>query len=331
MKHLMNPTTGWASIEGNTTGGIEGPKIKVSSLEELQAAATGDEPAVLLVEGQLKAGEITMGANKTITGMPGAEIHGHIHIKQTRNIVLHNLKIVGYSKNGDWSLDPWCIPEVGCFSGHNAVTITDGSHHICIDHCDISDGTNKNMTITRGSNLVTISWTKFGYSTLRPDCTQSHGPRATGHRGHRFCLLIGHSDDNGAQDTERLKTTIHHCWWGGNISQRMPRVRFGQVHLFNNLYTSTGCDYCIGLGASGDLLVEGNAFVGVTNPVDVDTFSSPSSRLRLRDNIFRSTMGRQPSGKNPGEAFDPSSHYPYHLEPPSQAERQVRSQCGPSL
>ena len=53
---------------------------------------------------------------------------------------------------------------------------------------------------------------------------------------------------------------MHHNWWGEGVDQRMPRVRFGQVHVVNNYYNSSGNSYCVGAGFESDLLVENNVF-----------------------------------------------------------------------
>jgi pectate lyase len=41
------------------------------------------------------------------------------------------------------------------------------------DHCDISDGSDGNLDITNGSDLVTVSWTQFHYSTKRTESRRS--------------------------------------------------------------------------------------------------------------------------------------------------------------
>ena len=38
-------------------------------------------------------------------------------------------------------------------------------HHVWIDHCEVWDAYDGNMDITHGSNWITVSWTKFRYST----------------------------------------------------------------------------------------------------------------------------------------------------------------------
>ncbi len=46
------------------------------------------------------------------------------------------------------------------------------------------------------------------------------------------------------------RITFHHNWWSTNVAERMPRVRFGQVHAFNNYYgtglgTNLDNDHCV--------------------------------------------------------------------------------------
>ena len=61
----------------------------------------------------------------------------------------------------------------------------------------------------------------------------------------------------------------------------MPRVRFGQVHVFNNLFAAPGNNYCVRAARGARLLVEGNTFEGVRSPRDrrpPRTRRPPSSR-----------------------------------------------------
>ena len=122
------------------------------------------------------------------------------------------------------------------------MTVDKSSKNIWFDHDAISDGSDGNLDITHASDFITISYTKFFYSTKRTD------PNDTGAVGHRVCNLIGHSDSNSSEDTGHLNVTFHHNWWADNVMERMPRVRFGKVHVFNNLYTAAGNNYAVGLG-----------------------------------------------------------------------------------
>ena len=82
--------------------------------------------------------------------------------------------------------------------------------------------------------------------------------------------------------------TFHHVWWADNVDQRMPRVRFGQVHVFNSLYTASGDSACIEVGVSCDIRSENNVFQGVSNPVD-STHSNGASIIQSIGNLGSNT------------------------------------------
>jgi hypothetical protein len=46
----------------------------------------------------------------------------------------------------------------------------------------------------------------------------------------------------------------------------MPRVRFGEVHVYNNYYDCSGNNYCIGVGNEAHIRVENNYFNNVDDP-----------------------------------------------------------------
>jgi len=212
--------------------------------------------------------------------------------------------------------DPLLIADV--VNGDDAITISNGAHHIWLDHCDISDGSDGNLDITHASDFITISYTKFFYSTKRTD------PNDTGAVGHRVCNLIGHSDSNSSEDTGHLNVTFHHNWWADNVMERMPRVRFGKVHVYNNLYTAAGNNYAIGLGDNGNVRVENNVFQGVNVPLNIVDYSNAASILQSVGNLFTSTSGNT---AGVGSAFSPS--YSYTLDATSALASSITSNVGP--
>ncbi|MFJ7180718.1 hypothetical protein ACIQXA_30975 [Streptomyces massasporeus] len=92
--------------------------------------------------------------------------------------------------------------------------------------------------------------------------------------GHDKAMLIGIGIGNGNGDTAtgdrgKLRVTLHHNAFE-SVVQRAPRVRFGQVHVYNNRYDVTGADYRYSLGVSTEsrIHVENNAF-HAPGPVEV--------------------------------------------------------------
>ncbi len=75
-------------------------------------------------------------------------------------------------------------------------------------------------------------------------------------------MLIGNSDSNVA-DEGKLHVTLHHNYFH-NVVQRMPRVRYGQVHMYNNYFASDTANgeyayaYSLGVGKHSQIYAESN-------------------------------------------------------------------------
>jgi pectate lyase len=312
---------GWASVGAGTTGGGSATPQTVTTLAALNAAAAGSGAAVIYVTGVLPNGAVTIGSNKTIVGLCGAEIHGHVDIVGSSNVIVRNIKIVGYGV-GNCALDPSYDSAVGCSSGNDAVTVERGNH-IWFDHDDISDGTDGNLDITLGADDITVSWTKFHY-TARTDNT---GNDSTGAAGHRYSNLIGGSDNSSA-DMGKLNITWHHNWWADRVVERQPRIRYGQNHLFNNLWTSSGDNYCVRAGTNAHILLENNAFVGVKTPTEFNnTADQGTSYITFMNNLVSGGSGTPATGGG-GTPFTTPS-YAYVLDANSNVQTLVQVGAGP--
>jgi pectate lyase len=257
---------GWAAVAGNgvntTTGGGNAPMQVVTNLAQLQAAVAGTNAAVIGVRGNMAPGDVRIGSNKTIVGLCGAQIHGHVEINGSTNVIVRNIEIVGFSP-GNCALDPGFDASVGCSSGDDAVIIQRNSHHVWFDHCIVRDGTDGNLDISNGANFVTISFTKFMYTPR----TDNVGSDSTGAAGHRYSNLVGGTDEpDDFDDANSLNVTWHHNWWADNVVERQPRIRFGQNHLYNNYWNSDTANYCVRAGIESNILLEGNVFDGVDDP-----------------------------------------------------------------
>jgi pectate lyase len=311
-----SPLVGWAAVDGmgtpTTTGGGTAAPMVVTTQAAFTSAIGGTTARVIHVNGNF-TGNFGIGSNKTIIGVCGAELHGHIGVSNASNVIIRNLKIVGYGV-GNCALDPSYDSSVGCSSGADAVSVSN-SHHVWFDHCDVSDGTDGNLDINNGSDFVTISWTKFHYSPR----TDNSGNDSTGASGHRFSNLIGSADDVPA-DVGHLNITWHHDWWADNVNQRMPRSRNGKIHLYNNLFTSVGNSYCTNAGFQTHLLVENNVYNGVKNPLQPDA----NGDMLARGNQFTGTSGTTTAN---GTGFTPP--YQVTLEAVSGVQAAVMAGAGP--
>lgn len=50
----------------------------------------------------------------------------------------------------------------------------------------------------------------------------------------RFASLVGSGGGDHPEDEGKLHVTYHHNWWAQNVNQRMPRVIYGDGHIYNN-------------------------------------------------------------------------------------------------
>jgi pectate lyase len=297
---------GWASVAGlgleGTTGGEGGELVEVSTLEDFRREAGLVEPRIIVITGVIGDGSrVEIASHKTVYGSVGAEYHGSLRVDNGFNVIVRNLKVIG--NNCSDSPDD-------CSGGSDAFGITSSSHHVWVDHCEVLNGSDGNLDVNDGSDYVTISWTKFSYTGGRTN-------------GHQFSNLVGSGDDVPT-DAGRLRVTYHHDWWADNVQERMPRVRYGQVHLFNNLYTPSGNNYCIGLGFYANVLTENNLFVDVQDPIQASKYSNAESVLVSRGDLFLGTSGVT-AGKA-GTVFDPP--YEYTLDNAETLDGLVREGAG---
>jgi pectin methylesterase-like acyl-CoA thioesterase len=126
-------------------------------------------------------------------------------------------------------------------------TITDAP--VTDDTLPIENGKTKQchdgaIDITKGADLITVS---YNVVTL-----------------HDKTMLIGGSDSQ-TSDAGKLRITIANNVFSG-ITQRVPRVRFGQVHVFNNYFVGSKTanpyphSYSIGAGKQANILSHANLF-----------------------------------------------------------------------
>jgi len=233
---------GWASMNGGTTGGQDGTVVTVTNFADFTyyVNTVGTAPYIIQVSGTIDIGtgeNSRVRPNKTIRGIgDNPTFVGNLRFDNDGgNVIIENLNFTNPDDVGEG--DGISVKET-----LNNIFITKCTFYDCGDGC---------LDITNNSDYVTVSWCKFYYTS---DTT------------HNFVNLVGASDTQ-EDDANNLRVTFHHNWWTTMCKERMPRVRYGQVHVYNNYYSNLMAGgYCIGVGCGSRIRVENNYFNAVPNP-----------------------------------------------------------------
>lgn len=238
---------GWATQGGGTSGGGSASPVTVTTASALISNMQASGARVIRVSGTIAlSGMNKVAANKTIIGVgSGAAITGG-----GLNVASVSNVIIRNINFRDWSDD--------------AINVQYSSR-VWIDHNSFSHGYDGAVDIKRASDYVTVSWNKFS--------------------NHDKVGLIGHSDDNGAEDRGKLRVTYYANWFDGT-TQRHPRVRFANpVHVFNNYYRGNS-GYGVASTCNAGVYVERNYFDSVANTVVAQTGDSPEGNVKLLNNYL---------------------------------------------
>lgn len=190
-------------------------------------------------------------------------VGGHVRVNAATNVIIRNLTLEdAYDCFPQWDPTDGTLGNWNSSYDNLSVTgsSTAGSTNVWIDHCEFTDGAHPDwaqpsyfgrpfvvhdgmLDITNLSDLVTVSWNRF--------------------RPHDKLMLIG-SSDSTIGDRGKLRVTVHHNVFEGS-GQRAPRVRFGQVHVFNNYYVVDAAthSYSWGVGRESAIHAQNNYFATV--------------------------------------------------------------------
>jgi pectate lyase len=208
---------------------------------------------------------IRPGSNTTIVGIDKRatlrgvwlDLRGTANVANSRsNIIIRNLTL-----EDSFDCFPQWAPTDGALGSWNSlydlISLRD-TNNVWIDHVTFRDKAtlDKNapqifgvlyqvhdglLDITNASDLVTVSWNRF--------------------LNHDKVSLVG-SSDSAAADRGKLRVTFHHNLYDG-VGQRSPRIRFGQVHIYNNYYKIERLptyQYSWGAGIESAIYAENNFF-----------------------------------------------------------------------
>lgn len=281
---------GYATANGGTTGGGAAEPVRVASAAAFRAAVENDEPAVILVDGMLDTGDVRIGSNKTVLGVNAASgLYGGTVGINGENCILQNL-LIGPPGNGGDALE------------------ISGASNVFVHKCDFRDSDDELCSIVRAADFVTVSWCRFRFDD--PD-------------SHSYAHLIGNGDDV-LTDRGKLHVTLHHNWYDVGVRGRMPRVRFGHVHVFNCYYNAPDSGYCVGVGKECHIRLESCHFENARAPW-ADYGGRTDGELGWADLKFVNSPRPSFIG-NSFPVFSPP--YPFAPDPVEEVEALVRAGAG---
>lgn len=225
-----------------TTGGGSASAVTVSTLDAFKSAVTGGSSKVVKVNGLISlSGQVDVGSNTTVLGVGSASgfTGGGLRLKNVTNVVVRNLNI---SKSVAPADGITVQASTKVWIDHNAFSSD-------LDHGkDYYDGL---VDISHASDYVTVSWNTF--------------------KNHYKGSLVGHSDNNASEDTGHLRVTYHHNWFD-QVNSRIPSLRFGTGHFYDNYVV--GAETAVHSRMGAQMFVQNNVFrdteVAVTTNRDSD-------------------------------------------------------------
>ncbi len=253
----MDPDiVGYATVQSDNgtpylvTGGSLGDTVQATTVSELQNYLGIAQPRVVKFSGELVGTEvISVTSDKTLLGVGRAHLRGiGLSINNARNVIIRNI-IISHVTPQD------------------ALEINGRSKNILIDHCefysDREHGTefyDGLLDVKNESSFITVAWCSF--------------------HDHFKTSLISSGDQAVADSVIRI--TFHHNYFY-NCESRLPSIRFGKAHIFNNYYRNSHTAINSRMGAC--VRVERNYFDSVGTAVMAE-FSTIPGMAQLIDNHF---------------------------------------------
>jgi len=284
----MLKVNGWATQNGGTTGGKGGSVVTVDTAGGFRNEISGTTPKIIQVKGTIDIGYAVVGSNKTIVGLgTDAKTIGTIRLEGSKNVIIKN---------------------ISCSNPGGDGIAAAGASNFFISHCSPNNCTDGCIDVTKGSDYYTIEWCKYWYDR---------------DFGHNFCNLVGSNDTD--PDQGKLKGTFHHNYYWKYCVDRMPRVRFGKVHVYNNFYdpaVDQKVSSIITAAIGSEVLAENNHFESGDDAFEI----REDGKLLGRGNTYGSKyIGEQNNG-NVISVFTPP--YPYELNAANTLGYLVRDKAG---
>jgi len=274
-----------------TTGGGNATAVTVSTLDAFKSAVTGSSSKVVKVNGLISlSGQVDIGSNTTVLGVGSASgfTGGGLRLKKVTNVVVRNLNI---SK-------PVAPADGITVQASTQVWIDHNAFSSDLDHGkDYYDGL---VDISHASDYVTVSWNTF--------------------KNHYKGSLVGHSDNNASEDTGHLRVTYHHNWFD-QVNSRIPSLRFGTGHFYDNYVV--GAETAVHSRMGAQMFVQNNVF----RNTEVAVTTSRDSDVDGYANLSGNDLGGAATEISQVGTFT-SPPYSYTAEPASTVVASVTSGAG---
>ncbi|KAI3813192.1 hypothetical protein L1987_17910 [Smallanthus sonchifolius] len=236
----------------NTVGGIGGKFYIVTNPSDndvinpapgtLRHAVLQPQPLWIIFSAHMNIKlqrELIFTSHKTIDGR-GFHIHiaggAGIMLQHIKNVIIFNIHLydITPAKGGMIRSSVHHVGMRGASDG-DAICVF-GSSDIWIDHCSFAGSYDGLIDVVARSTDITIS--------------NNHFVR------HDKALLFGASDET---PDENMRVTVAYNHFGKGLTQRLPAVRWGFVHVVNNDYTMWK-SYAIGGAKGATIISQGNRY-----------------------------------------------------------------------
>ena len=299
---------GYATLNGGTTGGEGGEVVYATTGTEINEAmcnrATDDTPLIIYVTGTINHSNTekvsgscnTSDSSIQFKGVSNISLIGQgealfdeigIHLREASNIIIRDVHVRNVKKSGS-----------PISNGGDAIGLEKNVHNVWIDHNELeASGGEKDGYDSLIDMKATVQYVTVSYNYLH------HSGRGG---------LIGSSDN----DTDNTFITFHHNRYE-NIDSRLPLLRHGTVHAYNNYYkdvSKSGMNPRIG----GQIKAENNVFNNVQNPIG--TFYTDDmgywdiSGNQFIDVTWLDNSTNHPAGPDPVSTTSITIPYSYDLD-----------------
>lgn len=316
---VVQPTTGvfgMASLAGGTTGGTGGTTLTSSDPTAIASFLNSTAPKILYISGTIDRTAVTgsyftIKSNTTIIGLPGSKlINVGLKITDASNIIIRNIT----------------SERVRADEVDNDNISIRNSHHIWIDHCDLSGSPDYRtldetlydglIDMTNAADFITIS-NSFLHDTWK-------------------CMLVG-NDQNKAPNVGKLNITLAYNKFQ-RCHERTPLAMNAKIHMFNNYFKNSGVGTNSGIGIASIhesiIRTDNNVFENVWNPI-VTSYNGEQAGfvVNAESNIITGDPAQVMSITTTPPTWDVSQLYSYSsmLKPAEEASTYVSANVGAIL